>query len=302
MPPEADIFAPVPRIEAALAAALDRATATPRLRDAMKYAVLGPGKRLRPLLAWHCCEALGGRGEDCISACVAVELVHCFSLVHDDLPALDNDALRRGKPTVHVNYGEAMAILAGDALLNLATFVIAEEWDAESDHTVKARKALLAALSEATASMIAGQVADTLHDFPPELTDQGQRLEFIHRHKTGALLKASCVMGVHCAFFERGYVLQEPFGAITSYGESLGLLFQAVDDLLDVTQTTEHTGKRTNKDAEAGKLTFPGVYGIDRTRELITQYRTDAIAAVKVLGRRSATLIDIADLMASRTK
>jgi geranylgeranyl pyrophosphate synthase len=301
---QADIFGPLPAIEAALGRAVARADATPRLREAIAYATLGAGKRIRPLLAWHCCEAFGGRGDDALPACIAVELVHCFSLVHDDLPALDNDALRRGKPTVHVQFGEAMAVLAGDALLTMASLALAREWEHEDDRTIQARRGMAHTLADATSAMIKGQVADTLHDFDASDATPAQRLEFIHRHKTGALLGAACALGVHAACFRHGGIGldADPFAVARAYAEPLGLLFQAVDDLLDVTQSAEHTGKRTHKDEAAGKLTFPAVYGVERTRELIAGYEREAVEAVAVLGEKGATLRAIAHFVATRTR
>ncbi len=301
-----DIFAPLPDIEAALAGALARASATPRLREAMAYATLGAGKRIRPLLSWHCCAAMGGVGEDALPACVAVELVHCFSLVHDDLPALDNDVLRRGKPTLHVKFGEAMAVLAGDAMLNMAAQVLAGSWGTSSTpedyQHANLRLHLLRLLTAGTEAMVAGQVADTMHDFEASLTDPARRLAYIHTNKTGALLTAACVMGASCSAIKVGGVDPDRVRMIERYSEVLGVLFQAVDDLLDVTQSAEHTGKRTQKDAEAGKLTYPTLYGTERTRELIAQYRQEACESVKALGHRADPLRAIADLVATRTK
>ncbi|HEX2839193.1 MAG TPA: polyprenyl synthetase family protein [Phycisphaerales bacterium] len=301
MPTDATIFAPLPAIEAALEDAVRAATATPRLRDAIAYATLGAGKRIRPLLAWHCCEAVGGTGSDALPACTAIELVHCFSLVHDDLPALDNDALRRGKPTVHVQFGEAMAILAGDALLTLAPQAILRGWPEGGGHAQRVKLTLVSVLSGATSAMIAGQVADTMHDFDASLPGADARLHFIHENKTGALLEAACMMGAHCASIRGGTVPGASFDTVHRYARVLGLLFQAVDDLLDVTQSADRTGKRTQKDAEAGKLTFPGVYGVDRTRAMIAEYQEQAVAALAPLGPRADALARIAEVVATRT-
>ncbi|MFO0833244.1 MAG: polyprenyl synthetase family protein [Phycisphaerales bacterium] len=297
-----DIFGPLPAIERSLGAAVAGVAATPRLREAVAYATLGAGKRIRPLLAWHCCEALGGRGEDAMPACVAVELVHCFSLVHDDLPALDNDDLRRGKPTVHVKFGEAMAVLAGDAMLNMATLALAGPWERGEGRSPGVRASLLQTLGGATACMIAGQVADTEHDFDPALTGAQQRLEFVHRNKTGALLVAACRMGAACAGLGGGVPRGDAGRTIWPFADTLGLLFQAVDDLLDVTQSAEHTGKRTQKDADAGKLTFPSVYGVERTREMIREYEAQAVGSVQALGEPAAPLVALAHLVATRTR
>lgn len=302
MPTDATIFAPLPAIEAALGDAVRTATTTPRLKDAIAYATLGAGKRIRPLLAWHCCEAVGGAGPDALPACTAIELVHCFSLVHDDLPALDNDALRRGKPTVHVQFGEAMAILAGDALLALASQSLLNAWPGGEDRARRVQLELASMLSRATSAMIAGQVADTMHDFDASLAGEEHRLHFIHQNKTGALLEAACMMGAHCASIRGGSVSGASFDAVHRYARVLGLLFQAVDDLLDVTQSADRTGKRTQKDAEAGKLTFPGVYGVERTRTLIAEFQEQAVAAIAPLGPGAAALASIAEVVATRTR
>lgn len=301
MPTDATIFAPLPAIEAALEEAICTATATPRLKEAVGYATLGAGKRIRPLLAWHCCEALGGAGTDALPACTAIELVHCFSLVHDDLPALDNDALRRGKPTVHVQFGEATAVLAGDALLTMAPQSLLRAWPDGAGRTQQVKLTLVSILSDATSAMIAGQVADTMHDFDGSLEGEEARLHFIHQNKTGALLEAACMMGAHCATVRNDKVPAQSFDAIARYARVLGLLFQAVDDLLDVTESADRTGKRTQKDADAGKLTFPGVYGVDRTRGMIAEYRERAVAALQPLGPRAEALARVAEVVATRT-
>jgi geranylgeranyl diphosphate synthase type II len=217
---------------------------------------------------------------------VAIELVHAFSLVHDDLPALDNDDIRRGRPTVHRVYGEAMAVLVGDALLSIGVQVLAD-----------ARPELVSELITANTSMIAGQVYDTLGGFAPEIVDEAERLELIHSNKTGALLVAACRMGARA-----GGASPAQLAAIATYGEVLGLMFQIVDDLLDVTQSAEHVGKATGKDLAANKLTFPGVLGVDRSREEVRQLNARAYAALEPLGSNGRMLRELADYMAVRTK
>jgi geranylgeranyl pyrophosphate synthase len=290
------------------------------LEDAMRYALLGGGKRLRPILAWWSCVALGGRGEWSLPACAALEAVHAFSLVHDDLPALDNDDLRRGRPTLHKHAGEAMAILAGDGLLThalthltCAGFSVAElgcdrapTWASRPDgrHADEAfvRCALTHELASATLRMIHGQVWDTLGGLPPTVDDRGEAgLELIHEHKTGALITAACRMGGLSAL-GREFAGSAGEVAVTSYGRAIGLLFQVVDDLLDVTQASEHVGKRTQKDDAAGKRTYPGILGIDGTRKAIDRLRGDALRAVEPLGDRAAALVALCNYMAQRTK
>jgi geranylgeranyl pyrophosphate synthase len=263
------------------------------LRDAIRYALLGGGKRLRPVLAWHCCAAAGGRGEQSLPAGAAVELVHAFSLVHDDLPAMDDDDLRRGRPTLHIHAGEAMAILAGDAMMAMAFDVLARRASSPAQASALSRE-----LSAATTGMIAGQVYDTLGGFDPGLSDR-QRLELVHRNKTGALIRAACRMGALGATPGA----RDPsavFGAITAYGEAVGLMFQIGDDLLDAEGTPEQTGKRTRKDRDAGKLTYPAVLGVAGSRREVDRLSGAAAAAVAPLGPASSPLVELAQMMAER--
>lgn len=260
------------------------------LREAMEYALLGGGKRLRPMLTLHSCAAAGGKVEQAVPAAAAVEMIHAFSLVHDDLPALDNDDLRRGRATVHKRFGEAMAILVGDGLMSLAFQTLADRYDA-----VLAGR-LSRELSEGATAMIGGQVLDTLGGFPPNLDDR-QRLELVHRNKTGALIRASCRMGALCAGGP-----DDALAGITRFGEAVGLMFQAVDDLIDVLQRPEHTGKRTGKDQHAGKLTYPSVIGIDDTRREIERLRVEARQALDPFGPLADALRDLCDFLAVRTR
>lgn len=258
-------------MERHLAHVLARPELPPALVDAMRYATLGPGKRIRPVLAWQACVAAGGNGPECLPVAAAVELVHAFSLVHDDLPALDNDDLRRGRPTLHRQAGEAMAILAGDALLTIALAPLLD-----APFTSERRVELLRALVNATSGMIAGQVYDTLGGLPGGLSPE-ERVVLIHSNKTGALIRASCVMGAKCAPDPSPTVLE----AIGRYAEAVGLMFQIVDDVLDVTQTAEVTGKRTGKDAAAGKTTYPGVLGVQGSQDRIESLLAEALSALE---------------------
>ncbi len=262
------------------------------LKEAILYALLGPGKRIRPVLSWHCAAAVGGLGESSLPAGSAVELIHAFSLVHDDLPALDNDDLRRGRPTLHVHAGEPMAILAGDAMLTLAFQCIVER---VADAPLA--DALSRELGDGTSAMIAGQVYDTLGGMGSHLPE-AEKLDLIHRKKTGALIAAACRMGAMC-----GGALGRPeaLEAITRYADAIGLMFQIVDDLLDVTQSTEHTGKRTGKDAEAGKLTFPLVHGIERSRQKVRELHAEALEALSGL-ESTEPLRELASYLAVRTR
>jgi geranylgeranyl diphosphate synthase type II len=261
------------------------------LEDAVCYTVLSGGKRLRPALVLLCCESVGGERDVALNPAAAIELIHAFSLVHDDLPAMDDDKLRRGRPTLHVHAGEAMAILAGDVMMSVAMGLLTE-----SPLDAEARLWLVRELTAGTTAMINGQVFDTLGGFPHELDDE-QRLGIIHRNKTAALLRAACRMGAIC-----GHADDEQLDALTRYGEAIGLMFQIVDDLLDVTQSTEHIGKTAGKDLTAGKLTYPGVVGIERSREHVERLHHEACEAVAILGTRGDPLRHLCDDMAIRTK
>jgi len=280
-------------VEQTLRSWLDETPYPANLRAAVAHALLGGGKRLRPVLTLAACEAAGGRAEAALAAAAALECVHAFSLTHDDLPALDDDDLRRGRPTVHVAYGEAMAILAGDALLALAF-----EWIASRSASPAQAGALTRLLTQATRRMIEGQVYDTLGGLDPAL-DEAQQLERTHRCKTGALLEAACCMGALCAGLEEA---DPRFQALRRYGQAVGLMFQVVDDLIDVEQSAEHAGKRTGKDQLQGKRTCPAVLGLEGARRMRDELLSQALEALAPLGERSGTLRDLCQRMASRTR
>ena len=295
------VTAPVGAVEAYLRRVVEEAELAPSLAEAVLYSLLGPGKRARPLLAWHSFAAVAAGAADpsaCLPAAAAVELVHAFSLVHDDLPGLDNDDLRRGRPTLHRHTSVAMAVLAGDAMLTLSFQAIAQRI------APGLAGPLCAELAVATNAMITGQVYDTLGGMATGLSDQ-QRLEVIHRNKTGALIRVSCRVGAMCALHQLGAPIHdsEPrLSAITRYAEAAGLMFQIVDDLLDVTQTTEHLGKRAGKDQEAGKLTYPGVMGVEASRAEVRRLHEASTAALAPLGPAAEPLRQLASFMAVRTK
>ena len=276
-------------VETTLAARIDAETdAPPRLLDAARYAVLGGGKRLRPLLCLRSAIAAGGRLEDALFYAAAVELVHAFSLVHDDLPALDNDDLRRGRPTVHKAFDEATAVLAGDFLLTLAIGTVA----ASATEAGKATRELI----QATNGMIFGQVYDTLGGTDPSLP-LDEQLRGIHERKTGAMIRVSCRLGAIASGASGS-----AFEALDAYGIVIGQMFQAVDDLLDETQSTEHLGKTAGKDRDAGKLTYPRVHGLEGTRSLIEGMRRQAIESLSAFGEEAGPLRDLAEDLATRTK
>jgi geranylgeranyl pyrophosphate synthase len=295
----AALFAPAAVVEKHMDAFLDQRPMADNLRDAAKYALLGGGKRLRPILAVRCCEAVGGRVEDALPAGAAIEMIHAFSLAHDDLPAMDDDDLRRGRPTLHRAFDEAMAILAGDALTSLAFEVVLTQVNPVERAALIARE-----LASATTDMIIGQVHDTLPTFAAA-TPPLERLKTIHRHKTGALIRCACRMGAIAG----GASTSGGAGAgggqlqlITTYAETIGLMFQVVDDLLDVTQSTEQLGKGAGKDADKGKLTYPGVLGIDATKAEVQRLHRAALDALSSFGAEADPLRTLANFMAVRTK
>lgn len=278
-------------IESDLSRRLDTLVGPDSLQEAIRYAVLNGGKRLRPALTLLSCQAVGGSRSDALAAGSALELIHSFSLVHDDLPAMDDDELRRGRPTLHVQAGEAMAILAGDAMMSLAF-----QWITDKQQDMSKGNKLTQELADATTRMIVGQVYDTLGGFPADSTP-AQKLKLTHQNKTAALIRAACRMGGICADSS-----EDQLNALTTYGEAIGLMFQIVDDLLDVTQSTEHVGKATNKDQQAGKLTCPSILGPDESKAQVQQLRNEAKKAIALLGKPANPLIELCDYLAVRTK
>jgi geranylgeranyl diphosphate synthase, type II len=261
------------------------------IHRAMRYSLFAGGKRIRPLLAIAAAEAVSPSPVGIESAACALELIHTYSLIHDDLPALDNDDLRRGRPTCHKVFGDAMAILAGDALLTLAFEVLSKLENVDGCRRIELVRELATA-SGTVGGMIGGQVND--------LEGEGQvpaapLLESIHRAKTGALLRASVRIG---AIYAGADPVQ--LAALTGFGEHVGLAFQIVDDVLDVEQSSEALGKTAGKDAAQKKITFPAVYGIERSREMAEQERLEAHAALQLFGDHAERLRELADLIVRR--
>ena len=281
---------PVAAVQAYLAEFLAQRPLTPTLTEAIQYVLAGRGKRLRPLLVIRSCQAVGGTEAQALPAAAAIELIHNFSLVHDDLPAMDDDDLRRGRATLHVHTNEAMAILAGDAMTSLAFELLACRVRPGPLATQ-----LCAELARATSDMIAGQVLDTLPDFDAAMPAMA-RLEAIHRHKTGALLRCACRMGALA-----GAADEAQLDALTAFGETVGLMFEVVDDLLDVTQTTEQLGKASAKDAAQGKLTYPGLIGVDASRRKIDELRAQALQTLDG-SEKSVPLRQLCTYMAARSR
>ena len=261
------------------------------LGEAMRYAVLDGGKRLRPLLVLAAAEAVQGQAEAARRAAVAVELIHAYSLVHDDLPCMDDDALRRGKPTVHVRYGVAQAMLAGDAMQALAFEVLTP--DDGVDPVLQARLVSLLARASGHAGMAGGQAIDLASVGKP--LDESA-LRDMHQRKTGALLLASVQMGAAC-----GAIDAPAWKALTEYGAALGLAFQVVDDILDVTQASETLGKTAGKDLDNNKPTYVSVLGLDAAQRYADSLRDQAQAALARAGLAApARLAWLADKVVDR--
>jgi geranylgeranyl pyrophosphate synthase len=268
---------------------------TPRLREAMRYSTLGGGKRLRPALVYLTGESFGAALTDLDAAAAAVELIHVYSLVHDDLPAMDDDDLRRGRPTCHRAYDEATAILVGDALQALAFSVLAD--DSLGAINPATRLAMIQTLARAagTAGMAGGQAVD--------LAAVGQTLsvdavENMHRRKTGALIKGSVLLGALGAGIDSG----ENFRALQVFGDEIGLAFQIQDDILDVEGDAAVLGKTTGADAALSKPTYPSTVGLPAARDRARGLRDRAIAALTPLGPCSAPLVELAQFVVSRIK
>lgn len=278
------------RIDRALLAYTNLDSGCPeQLREAMRYSLLAPGKRLRPILVLLAAEACGGESEAAIPAAAAVEMIHTYSLIHDDLPAMDDDDLRRGRPTCHKAFDEATAILAGDALLTLAFEVLAEHM--QPPVVAAACCAALARAAGAT-GMVGGQADDLAGQF----SDGGiEALEAIHRRKTGAMFLVSLELGALSA----GATLEQR-QALTIYGRCLGLAFQITDDLLDVRGDAAAMGKRVQKDSDHGKLTFPSLLGIDESVRRAEALVNEACAALAPFETQTAGLHALAHYVLQR--
>ncbi len=264
-----------------------------RLLEAMRYSLLAGGKRLRPILALAACEAVGGETADALGLACALEMIHTYSLIHDDLPCMDDDDLRRGRPTNHKVYGEAMATLAGDGLLTDAFKVLVRS----SANRAPAAVVLdvVAELSEAAGSpgMVIGQAIDILSE--GQATDL-PTLEYLHARKTGALFLASVRGGGML-----GGAHRVQLDALTEYGRALGLAFQVIDDLLDVEASAEQMGKRTHKDDAHGKATYPALIGVAKSRAFAHDLKRRAIAALDSFDRRAEPLRQLAAFVVERS-
>ena len=265
-----------------------------RLTEAMRYSLMAGGKRLRPILAIAACEAVGGQAEAALGYACALEMIHTYSLVHDDLPCMDDDDLRRGRPTNHKVFGEAIAMLAGDGLLTDAFGLLARSAKA-AGIAPEIVIDTIADLADAAGSsgMVGGQVIDLLSE-GRSLTQR--ELELLHSKKTGALFIASI-----CGGARLGGAKPAQLRYLYDYGSALGLAFQVTDDLLDVEQTTEHLGKRSQKDQKRGKATYPSLIGIARSRALAHELAHRAREALAGFDRRAEPLRMLADFAVGRT-
>lgn len=280
------------RMETVLGALLPKATIAPtRMHEAMRYAVVGGGKRIRPLLAFAAGDFSGAPIERVQYAAAAVELIHSYSLVHDDLPSMDNDRLRRGKPTVHVEFDEATALLVGDALQSLAFETLADR-TLTDDPGRQLEMVRLLASAAGSRGMAGGQAIDLYSIGKPlEL----EELEFMHIHKTGALIRASVLLGAHC-----GILHDQEMAQLDRYAKCIGLAFQVVDDVLDAEASTVTLGKTAGKDAAQNKPTYVSLLGAPRARELAEELRADALAAVAGYGAEAEHLRALADFVVER--
>jgi geranylgeranyl diphosphate synthase type II len=269
----------------------------------MAYSLYSPGKRLRPLLVILACEATGGTLEMALPSACAVEMIHTYSLIHDDLPAMDDDDLRRGQPTCHKKFDEATAILAGDALLTGAFEVIAAGYAPRT----AAVSCLELARGAGAVGMVGGQVLDL--EAEGRIAASGERkppeslasLENIHTRKTGALFRSSLRLGVFAAQGERPTGPDpKALAAADAYAEAFGLAFQVTDDLLDVESTADKAGKRVGKDAARGKLTYPGLLGVEESRRRAAALGQQAMAAAEILG--SDLLAELARYVVQRDR
>ncbi len=279
-------------IDEALTAALDLGPGCPaRLADAMRYAVLGPGKRLRPRLVLMAAEACGGEPAAAMPAACAVELIHAYSLVHDDLPAMDDDDLRRGRPTCHVQFDEATAILVGDALQARAFELLAT---GIKPADLAGRCCGELAIAAGAEQLVGGQAADLAGMFNGATTDDLQK---IHARKTGAMFIVSLRLGALIAGAS-----DQQLEAVTSFAGALGLLFQVTDDLLDATGDEAALGKRVGKDAGLGKMTYPQLLGIEQSQAFAKQLADQALAALEPLGKPGEPLRVLAQQVLGRDR
>ncbi len=294
--PSAEFNSGLRRQSRSVSDAIDRFLAEHEMNDdlkaALKYTLGAPGKRIRSVLVLWCCELVAGRiNPDAETASMAVEMVHTYSLIHDDLPAMDDDDMRRGLPTCHKAFDEATAILAGDALLTLAFEILATRIVTPA---VSVRLISQLARDAGANGMIAGQVADLKAE---QMTGTEELLEYIHINKTAKMFRCAAAMGAIC-----GLASQEQFDSLCEYGLNIGLTFQITDDILDETASSEHLGKTVGKDIRAAKCTYPAVVGMDRAMEIQHKLTAVAIAALEPFGPKADSLRHLATALLQRTR
>lgn len=267
----------------------------PDLREAMNYSLQAGGKRIRPVLHMLSAGMFGAGAEDSLDTACAIEMIHTYSLIHDDLPAMDDDELRRGRPTSHVVFGEALAILAGDALLSYALEILTRSALAPGHDPVRYLVAMdLITAGAGVSGMLAGQTADV--QLEGQLLSREQ-LSYIHERKTGALIAAAAASGAAIAGAS-----QEEIAKLQAFGASIGLAFQIVDDVLDVEGTPEVLGKHPGKDRRSDKYTFVSAYGVDASRRMAEEYTDRAVASIAPFGEAAKPLIALAFDMARRDR
>lgn len=283
--------------KAAVEQALDRSIAIARpekIYEAMRYSLLAGGKRLRPILCLATCELTGGTEEMAMPTACALEMIHTMSLIHDDLPAMDNDDFRRGKPTNHKVYGDDIAILAGDGLLAYAFEYVATQTKNVAPENILRVVACLGRTVGA-AGLVGGQVLDLESEGKTDIT--AETLSFIHTHKTGALLEASVVSGAILANAKA-----EDIGRLSQYAKDIGLAFQIIDDVLDITATDEQLGKTAGKDLQAQKATYPSLWGLEKSQQKARELVDNAIAQLSVYGAKAEPLRAVANYIVARDR
>lgn len=282
-------------VDAALREFLPTAKTRPAtIHDAMRYSVFAGGKRLRPILCMEAAEACGGKYEAALRPSAAVECIHTYSLIHDDLPCMDDDDLRRGQPTSHVKYGEGIAVLAGDALLTIAFEILADVKMSSRGRYNVADLVKELAVTAGSRHLVGGQVLD-LEGEGEDVTLTPTELKYIHLSKTAALLTTSLRLGAMCA-----NATPRKLEALTDFGTNLGLAFQIIDDILDVTQSSENLGKSAGKDAATDKSTYPALFGLEKSRAEAAKLTEKAHLALNPLGRKAKRLREIADYLLDR--
>ena len=284
-----------PAVETALESLIPSAGTNPSvIHDAMRYSALGGGKRVRPCLCVAAFSAWQDDWQAVIPVASAIEMIHAYSLIHDDLPAMDDDDFRRGKPSCHKKFGEAMAILAGDALLTLAFEVLASCEGFPPERLLRAGAALARAAGTPS-GMVAGQVLDL--EAEGAVVTTVEQMERIHRSKTGAMIGVAVWMGAYL-----GKAPEKDLESIAAFCDRIGVAFQVIDDILDVTQTSEQLGKTAGKDTKAQKATYPSIVGLDKSRKIAKQLTEKAFASLKIFKGKAVALEGLAEFLLKRDR